>query len=131
MVISQEDGVSKKQLMLNAAELENMLKEKERIGREINIEQSRVVGNDNYSRDMSSQAGNENWREKHIWKAMEGFKVTEESRNTDDGRNRSDEEEVDNGPNKVKERPKGKKWKSQARVLIKARKNVDKWANKW
>lgn len=88
MVISQEDGVSKKQLMLNAAELENMLKEKERIGREINIEQSRVVGNDNYSRDMSSQAGNENWREKHIWKAMEGFKVTEESRNTGDGRSR-------------------------------------------
>ncbi|KAK9218001.1 hypothetical protein WN943_006635 [Citrus x changshan-huyou] len=71
MVISQEDGVSKKQLMLSAAELENTLKEKERIGREINIEQSRVVGNDNYSRDMSSQAGNENWREKHIRKAME------------------------------------------------------------
>ncbi|KAK9218000.1 hypothetical protein WN943_006634 [Citrus x changshan-huyou] len=71
MVISQEDGVSKKQLMLSATELENMLKEKERIGREINIEQSRVVGNDNYSRDMSSQAGNENWREKHIRKAIE------------------------------------------------------------
>lgn len=117
MVISQEDGVSKKQLMLSAAELENMLKEKERIGREINIEQSRVVGNDNYSRDMSSQAGNENWREKHIWKAMEGFKVTEESRNTDDGRNRSDEEEVDNGPNKVKERPKGKKMEVTSKGL--------------
>lgn len=49
----------------------------------------------------------ENWREITISENDESWKSGDNMKKLDDGYTKSDEEEVDNGPNKEKIRPKG------------------------
>lgn len=115
MIISHDHGTNTEQLMLSAAEPENQLKKSHQsMGRTINREDDRVTGNNSYSRNTNIRAGNENWREKYCWEVAGNLKVIEEPKDAE-GQNKSDEEEADNGPNKATERPKGRKWKLQAR----------------
>ncbi|KAH9668523.1 reverse transcriptase domain-containing protein [Citrus sinensis] len=69
--------------------------------------QSKENGSDSSTRTKSPQAGSANRRKKIVNKNSSN--ILEEDQSTSDG------EGVDNGPNKVKPRPKIKKWKKQAR----------------
>ena len=69
--------------------------------------QSKENGSNSSTRTKSPQAGSANRREKIMKKNSSN--ILEEDQSTSDG------EGGDNGPNKVKPRPKIKKWKKQAR----------------
>ena len=81
--------------------------QKEIMGNVSSKVQSKENGSDSSTRTERPQVGSANWREKIMKKNSSN--ILEEDQSTSDG------EGVDNGPNKVKPRPKTKKWKKQAR----------------
>lgn len=116
MVINHENEVTKEQLMLSAVGIENPPTENKCTGRETIREQDGAAGNDSYSWGTSVQVGNENWREREAQETMDKVNDLEGIKNTDEGPNKSDVKAMGNGPNKIKPKPKGRKWKLQAWV---------------
>lgn len=105
----------KKHLMSTVTEPKNQQVEGQSMGCDVNEVQDKVPSNDSYSSYECAKAGNKDWRENKTPVDKENLKTMENKKSVDEGSARSDEEEANNGPSKANAKPKGKKWKLQAR----------------
>lgn len=113
MNTNQKQGAEKVQLMLTDTELEIQQVQSQSRSRDIRKEQ--VDSNDSQFRNKNMKARNKNWRENKIVGNGELLRSLENTKKNDNEEAILEKEEVDNGPNKAKWKPRGRKWKLQAR----------------
>lgn len=85
------------------------------MGCDINEVQNRVANNDSHCRYECIKAEKKIWRENQNHVDKTKLRIMKNKKKEDERSARSDEEEVVNGPSKTNVKPKGRKWKSQAR----------------
>ncbi|KAL9445503.1 hypothetical protein AB3S75_018492 [Citrus x aurantiifolia] len=108
----------KAHLMLTSSETKNQQVGSQGMGCDIDEVQNRVASNDNHYSYESTKVGEKILKENENPVDKARLEIIKDKRKHAEESARSDVEEMDSGPSKTNVKPKTRKWKLKARILI-------------